>query len=622
MSRIRASLRREWRIGRGLAFAQMVLVALLGVAGAVGMPAWQVGSGAFPAWLGFFSVVIVVLTTGPTLITRDLGRSVVRRLPHGLLAPFVAKIIYLLIAALLALAWGWICGEGLRLTVPEKAYRGGTVQQLLEPLALAGAAVVTAFWVMALAAWLRVQMLAVPAAAIALAALGAPIYWWHTQCQFLLPDMKRTFLVVVGVYMLVAGLASGACAFIRGNRFEGARFAPAIAGVPIAILCAVPVWGWMDARYDAWKNISPLDPGVQMSVYLGADERYAYANIRRPHWKDPNHSTIRIDLQDGSWEPTGGYRTSYRRPPPRFYPGATEALVLYRGEGVSELIDTRTGRVIGVRTPKRPYPADVNARLEETARQRSTWQLPDGTRIWSTNGTLYAGDGDQPRVLATGGHTWQSSPVPPRIWRASGRRDGFNFNEVFDPYREEVVEWPPAAARRAKLVAIRRGPWIMSVPKHSRDHSRTFWFWDPATGEKRPAPGLDRREWVVAVLPDDRLVLNSKGGPVLYDPELGTRTQIDLGPTSDPRPGNLWVASAPCMVGALRCCVFTGTRRWQALLHPDGTVSVARGASMSHIGHSLSLPREDGSVVFLADGNRIVRAWYGSDRVEVLFPRP
>ncbi|MAG54999.1 MAG: hypothetical protein CMJ83_01780 [Planctomycetes bacterium] len=595
MNRVGINLWREWRENRRLLVTLLVLIPLVGLGAMFYFPAKHVGKSGFAPWMGLVAIAITVMTTTPALTSRDLGRSFARRLPGTLAGPWFAKLLLVTIVTPLAFLYGAACAEGLRLCIPEKAWRPTTLASYELPLWLSLAVFVGGFWVQCVSTWLRAQLIAIPAAAALLALLALPV-WWAVEIT---PDLAYHLvdLVAVGAYLVLAPLLVGAWSFIRGGRFEGRAWTPALAGVPLLILLSLPVWGWSTHRVLAWRHPDPRDPGIRMVAgYLDADGETVWVHLLNPQTRDlmgrqPKQAIpIRINLTTGAYEEVdGGYGSRLSLP-----------------------------KTIGTSTD-----------TELFTRQFAPWRLPDGRRAWIWNDALRTDGPEGPVDLVAQDpecmwtvHFRGLTRVPARVGR------GIEHYELYDRYRDRLI--PYRYERDSLLMAILPTGWL--------HWQLGFWapsrwtLWDPLTDTTVTPPWLTDADRVLFATDDGRVVVRDSiqetlGRLWIVDATDGTRTPLGITNRGHAPVRGLSPWSSP----RLR----TPSGHLAVRIHDEGGTTLARldlerallvpanGHTEPNLGFDpevLGFPDDD-HVIMVTNQRSIVRLRFGSSEATHLFPR-
>lgn len=394
------------------------------------------------------------------------------------------------------------------------------------------------------------------------------------------------------------------------------------------------MWTWTYARYDAWKNPVPGTDGVSIvNGVLSDDGRWVYASLGRKG--DTTTSTVRIDLDTGTWESTGGYGTQYLTTDAGHAP--IVALMSIKDERrKTAFIDTNTGNVLG-RGRIDLVPEALQERWIEVHQKVHHLRLSDGSRLWRKYPHLMVTRDGKDSVLVDG----KDKPWSHWLGRFQRGSPSYGPSEVYDPWRGRIIQWPPSpqSTRRAQIMAVRPGKWVIreyALREFFGDRiaSWELMLWDPDTDERTPCAGVGEGDSLAFVGSDGRVLARDRSGYAAWvDPETGHSDPVRIPGAPDTRFESIWtldmygqttVAPDGELVVRVRIDGFQGLGK----LRQDGTLRLARATRTGSArrtwrsGCSVLRIGDDDSVLFIQDGCRIVRGWFGSDRMEVLFPKP
>jgi len=576
---------KEWRDHRAIVIGLLLAVPLLLAIAKFAMPQKLFEHPVFPPVTALSCYLIALLSLGSDLIPGETRRNrldFLRRLPADLTAPFLAKLIFLgaMLTAFTWYGWGLACSFG---KVPDRTHEGLTYVALWSYC--------LAPWVFAVSCWLPRGALAVPGAALALALLGLPLVLIysapHTPTPH--PDDISTLVYLVAGWSLVVAWVSWA----RGLRFGRGIGSAAWRGLAAALVLFLPVWAYAGYTVQRWREIDPRANHFTINTaVLSADERTVYINTRNFNGRvlGPNH-VLRVDLQTGEWTQIGGLDDR-----------VNPALPLRTtGEGILGSYRLRKGPLVAV------IDARSSKRLHKSGYIQQAWltyyDANSGERIksgWQ--------DMELPEVRARFGDRWIDLPEG----YAAIKRNGHGYqlfsrslSRLYDPFRKK--HYAPSGKSFRDLL-IRKSRWL-AVTRKKGGGTHLF---DPDTETSVPAKGIpDWKNPSYMQLLGDGRVLYSWGKQILLtDPVTGETTVLArdkahasfAGTTSN---------------GASIFVVITEEREFRI-------ARLTRGSNVltyleARVGSPIAA-FSDGSLL-CNQGTRLVRARFGSDEVEVLWPR-
>jgi hypothetical protein len=554
---------KEWRDQRVVALGFLIAApAVLGLT-ALLLPRSLVADPVFPSITALACFGVVLFSIGSDLVPGEARRDRLRfllRMPAGLGAAFLAKVLFLALATAFFSVYGYVLA-GL---LGEFPGRFDSRVADLAPVAVAFAA-----WVFVASCWLPRGALAVPAAALFLAVVGLPVYLLaaaNPGVEWLLQmDLRRFIGLAVAAALLVAWLS-----FVRGYRFGRGPGSAALRGLLASLVLAVPAWAHAHQRVQEWTTVVPGSDRLHIEFgWVGEGGRFAFVNARtmlsRPVISGPWHALV-IDLETGEWRQAG-------RPDETF----TDPLRWGRSWDL--------GPVPYVRLP------------DHASREEDAWWI----RYF---------DGATGEVFKSG---WSNMRLPEVEERAIGLRPdvpegarllgpcglGFAVSlggklKLHDPYRGKTYD--PGNFAAFRNLTVRPGRWLAR-------RERRWGLLDPESKDWKPLPDLG----TPALMPDGRLVHHEGTTLAVFDPDSGERRDL-YSPVTGFRSIGLTPGGAPVLL--LR----NGDEIWVARLDP-----VTLELSFTQYVRVLGIPDEESLIG--AHGGRVVRARFGNRTVETLWPR-
>jgi hypothetical protein len=561
---------KEWRDHRavllGLVVAIPLVLALLGVA----LPSRTFEYGGFARYTALACLATFVISLTTDLAPGEARRGhrwLLERLPGGLGAPILAKLLLFVAGATLFPIYGHVAGAlTCRLVTgywPDPP-ASGTITGILA---------VAALWTFAVSCSLPRGALSLPATAALALLLGIPILvlreidptwgpspWWRWES-----------VVLWGVGGAVAAWA----AFRRTGFLRAGRACLAVGAV-----CATPYWA------DAFHH--PFCPDASIvHGYLGEGGRYVFVDrIREPRdetgrWRalppvilDLETGIAREMRSDHRWlRPLSGWNTSQR----------------YLQLG-ADVFDGRTGERVRV----------TERDIGDGCRANTPWRLPDGRRIWVAGQRLEADAAD-------GGVEVLVEP-----WTGSGRR-GLGFEIVhgfYDPTRRRSFKRRELAIHRYQVVLIRPGRWLVG-----RSYGMRRELYDPESNSLAPALGLEPEDWVGAMLDDGRVFVTRGEAVLLLDPETGATTPIDA--PAGVRVGYIGDRRTPDGRRILHLFWYRERRDPRLARFDPATGTLAVTAPLDGYGSFVGCPTDDTAIAH--DREAIYRLRFGSDEKEEIW---
>ncbi|MBL8843133.1 MAG: hypothetical protein JNL90_16555 [Planctomycetes bacterium] len=624
------------------------------------------------------ALLAVALSLGAELLPSESRRgsiALLRRLPCGLLRPFLAKFMLLIVASLATalVAWASACAA-------VRATGGAWFPPLDFGVSLLRGApnllliVVVGLLAFMASAWIGRATLALPVALLAVALALTP-FWLARDDDPLLASVSTLVPLLWGAALLAPCV--GALSFVLGRRRGGGEWRSfAIGGAAVGAL-ALPAGAWRSERAAEWNRVDPpLDsfrvtalrqPGVLAAggryVYLTAHHQFGDLVIRdAPRWvldefmqfptcgrySDGPPHVLQVDLADGSWRDVGG-PGSLLWLPTRFAPLEAVPYVGIRScpeaehdrAGWRALLDANDGREVA-RAPDVDERNAIEGRAEwdELARSEHVAYLGGARRVWFEREEWWTTDPDggsrrlPDSAMSRTAHWW---------WRGSqsrgvmvqGRRDGPEEEEVeiYDFARERRFRWSDASANPS----VRKGKWIVERWDASPPSGRRRFRWelyDPERAVSLPAPA-EVADHKLLWIDDEGAAIGGPWGAhdqslvtlECFDPESGVRSPIALPARLEALAGGVvaFDVVARTRLGApIVRLVLRGRdggkveryARWDARRRELRVAEEASAKELPLVG----CPDEE-SLLVIEQGRRLVRLRFGSDAREVVFPR-
>jgi hypothetical protein len=652
---------KEWRDQRVGVIAFGLMVPTLFALAFLFVPGKWASAPLVPTVAAFGGFAIAALAIGADLVPGELRRNrlaFVARLPIDLRGLFVAKLLFFVAALGAFAAWTYLCATTASATLrhgpwfpaidwsawfPRDSFNVSKGNEPWGWIALA-----CATWIFAVSCWLPRGTLAFPAALASLAAWLSPIvgaFWLHRGMQFHAGELN-----LVAAWLAFAGLLVAALSFTKGLRHGGPWRSRLTWCAGSAFGAFVPLYGWAELRVVEFCHVDPSAASFRMApVALGTNGRYAF--VTGYHDLDQSHGVpewsaahaLVVDLEQGTWREAGEPGQHFEcevasgmNPwPTRLNPSAAVLLVEEssgwrepRHEDLVGGLDATTAQPL---TAEQWKPLLVRPGVLRTGlanRAHSFLLMPDGRRCWSTGKDLYTDDVDgRERKLpgAATNHYW---------FRPIGL--GFSGEtSVYDCTRERVIHPPPQIMN---VEYVRAGKWLVHAVT-SKNLPSGLMLWDPDSDTLSPLLGVDsslvrvdhhtdHREYVIAMVPDGRLLVVSSGGSLLLvDPESGARSELKAPAEFATKCCFGWSRGflpSGELVLTLNMLWTSGSRPGRALFarldwHHDQIAFAGPFEDVS--GDLLGCPDRD-TLVVVDDSRRIVRAHFDGRPTETLFPRP
>ncbi len=678
---------KEWRGERrsiatlAAAAALLPLLGLLGArefAGRFGLRCYAYDGGTATI-VAQAALLAVALSLGAELLPSESRRGsigLLRRLPCGLLRPFLAKFALLIAVALATALVAWLSAcAAVRVTggpwFPALDF-GARLLRGVPSLLLIAVVGLLAFMA---SAWIGRATLALPVALLAVALALAP-FWLARDDDPLLASVPTLVPLLWGTALLAPCV--GALSFVLGRRRGGGELRSlAIGGAAVGAL-ALPAGAWRSERAAEWNRVDPRtdsfrvtalrQPGVLAAggryVYLSAHHQFGDLVIRdAPRWalddstrlakwgpcSDGPPYVLQVDVADGSWRDVGGPGSllwlPIRRAPLEAVPyvgirSCPEAE--HERAGWRTLLDANDGREMA-RAPDVDERNAIEERAEWDALRRSAdvAYVGGARRVWFDREEWWTTDRDGvPRRLPDSA----MSRTEQRWWLGTqsrgvmvhGRRQGQREEEVeiYDFSRERRFRWSDAAANPS----VRKGRWIVERWDASPVSGRPRFRWelyDPERVAYLPAPA-EVADHELLWIDDEGAAIGGPGGAHgqslvaldCFDPESGVRSPIALPPRLEALAGGIvaFDVVARTRLGAPIVRLVVRERdggkveryaRWDARRRELRVADEACANELPLVG----CPDEE-SLLVIEEQRRLVRLHFGSDAREVVFPVP
>ncbi|MBL8843134.1 MAG: hypothetical protein JNL90_16560 [Planctomycetes bacterium] len=621
------------------------------------------------------ALLAVALSLGAELLPGESRRgsiALLRRLPCGLLRPYLAKFALLIAVALATalVAWASACAA-VRATggvwFPPLDF-GVSLLRGVSDLLLIAAVGALAFMA---SAWIGRATLALPVALLAVALALTPFWLIHDDGR-LLASAPTLVPLLWGAALLAPCV--GALSFVVGRRRGGGELRSLAFGAGALALIALPVNGWRATRVAEWCSVDPQAESFRITdaIFghaLAANGRYAYLTVHHAFgdlvWSErratrpedwsyasnwgfpsdgPNHA-LQIDLADGSWREVGQPGDGVFVPQLGGVAQPTPFIALEPFDSSSDaaaercvLLDANDGTERS-REPSRSRLRPFTDRPERRELDRifQTAFLPDGRRAWfhrgewvteTADGTLRtlpdSSIGGDRIVLASGVGVWMP--------RAGGAASDDETVEIYDLARERRYE----RSTQAPKVIVRAGPWIVAGDSSQSplQMAPPWKLYDPDRDVATPPPEAVANDTLLWI-DDDGAALGGVAdgnGRIAQlfriDPERGTREAIALPAWVDAMGNCFYAMQAVARTragtpivrllfwtrhgGAIPLCA-----RWDRERRELQFVGDASLSSRPVVG----CPDEE-SLLVIDDERRLVRLRFGSDAREVVFPIP
>lgn len=609
---------KEWReIRFVLAFlASTTLVfAIAAVEATVRMQLPQLG---LPATLGLIAAATGVLVMGGELLGKDLAaerRTPIRRLPGSLALPFAIRVgIYFTAIVVLGLLAGvstdrllhWRTTTTLQLEIwPHAQFR-----MLF---------VIGATWTLAASCWVRQGMLAAPAALAMIVVLGLPLLV-PIDGQEMAGYLTANDATRGAIALAIGGLMAAWLAFRVGVQ-HGSRSRTVAIGMTTLLVSWTPLYATAGYRVHRFATLDPNDADFQISnAFVSSDGRTLHVAAGRYPDRWPGH-VFAVDVATGAWRTLGtGFLTpvALSNHAPGGASGVPLDLLFHTLVTGQRIVDASTGaELVADHDFLASDPPAVLDRLRAERRRTTPIRLDDGRRAWFLADHMEIGQ-------ATGDDIEVRTLDPnERIHRPCAR--GYFYFQLIGQtasmhYRDIRGGWTlalePGSASNTPI----------STGLLQRGRHGGYRIVGPDGPHDTDLPS--RQDDVYLALDDDQLLVGrldttQNGAPIRHlerlDLASGARTPLRFDDGSPALGSASQGSKATTPAGKHIVHVLTHGQYRLARLDGD-TLTLAR-APVWH-GPLVGSLDEDSAILISGDSHRIERVHFGSDALEVLFPRP
>jgi hypothetical protein len=668
---------KEWRDQRVQVVGYALLVPVLLAIALLSVPGEWARMDAMPTFVALGGLLTGALTIASDLVPGELRRGrldFLARLPCDLRAPFVAKTLFCALALAGFCLYAWFCATTLSAALAggrwfapfewifqyqvQNAHESHLVSwSMLDPL------IVLSAWIFAVSCWLPRGTLALPAAAIVLALIGAPTALILLQHRGMTIHMEE--MSALRVWLPATALLAAALSFLRGSRHGRAPLRMAGWTLFGTLFAAAPVWAWTANRWHDYVALDLESDQIAIDpIAIGDGGCFVFANVRPCTLRygavvevEAIHPII-IDLTSGTAHEAAA-RDFYFELPWRQASIGTVPLALLGGGsdttdtrawawGPVEWVDGFDGRT-GTRLDGEQWKSLLQGKGalgDSIVRARDSIVLPDGTRCWMTGRTLHL----EPRDGTATTTEFKEAPASVPYWRRCGV--GFQsawYDGFVDVAKRRFVSGATVRAITSRafdgtetgyvggVVAIRADGWLMSLIRGGRNNERDYALWSPGETSVRPVPGLDSQDQVVGAFTDGRVLVFGRPDRTakiwreefaIFDPSTGTRVPVAL-PAGVGAPDSISMRDGHLASGAIVC----GLQSLNAPRHPlEARMRVVRIDLAGHAlttsilpsvesGDVIGCPDEE-TVIVLSEHRKILRARFDGSPYEVVFPHP
>ncbi|HEX5137932.1 MAG TPA: hypothetical protein VFY93_13225 [Planctomycetota bacterium] len=487
---------KEWRDHRAVLLGMVLIVPLLLALLALALPRKMFDHPGFADNTAVACLAILVISLATDLVPGEARRGhrvFLERLPGGLRAPFLAKLVLFVASALVFTAFGYASGA-------ETCYLVcGAVPSLFSAGPTTWILALAALWTFALSCALPRGALSLPAAGALALVVGLPIL----VCREIEPTTGVPSLFTSwSVALWAAGAVVAAWLAIRRTallRAGGACLA-------VGAVCAVPFWA------DAVHYVTCPEPRI-WEGWLGEGGRYAFVECMRQvppgtQGRARPLPPLVVDLRDGTSRELSADRAYWLHGLSR--EGFPQRFISLG----SQMFDARTAE------PANPRQDEIRDALRAAAPSR----LPGGRRMWVFGNHLEA-DGLDGGVEVLENRWWSDF--------CRGQGGEVNGHRIYDATRRRYYERNALGLRLLQNLWVRAGRWLVKRAERGQ-----YELLDPDTGEFAPAVGFGPKDWACAMLDDGRMIVKRDGALLLLDPETGeTVPQPNLSGISEYRSG-------------------------------------------------------------------------------------
>ena len=516
LPRFRAFYRDAWRSDAKTLAMLAAIVTLVLVGFAIFASDYELATRTFHRGFMLLATVAVTVVVAPGIAANGPWHALAQRMPGALLPAIAARVAFLLTTLVLAACLGLGVAEAARLTVsiPEHVVVE-TRPYFTMPLGAFAMNAAVALWIMATGSWMRSPLLAIPAAGLTVCVLAVP-----AVLSFVIVPVGHEGLelgkVLSVAWILLAPVVALLWSGLRPRRFVDAGFRPAIVGLTVLLVVAMPMYGVSVQRVSAMYFPEPDDPNLQSFGYMvDAEGKTAWMTAHVPfsalpswhrEWLPPVAHAFRIDLETGEHERVDALSSWVGCPGPNGIASwfdvsgpksiLTRSTSSWSGEDTThEFIDATTGNRLGAAAW--PVASDeLKRRIVDQRRATSPFRSFDGRRMWVFDHELFIDSpvGANPVSLGRAGkdysfvHHAYFSPTQPMISRRHGGSVIVGWDSVDQP-RVEQEDWSkgnrllpgdPPHLMGLRVAPGGQGPDFLTVANFDGDIV-SEWPWRPQT---------------------------------------------------------------------------------------------------------------------------------------------
>ncbi|MHC5062375.1 MAG: hypothetical protein ACYTG5_00180 [Planctomycetota bacterium] len=617
MTMMRVYLWKEWQVFRPTLIA-LSLMALLVCPALLLMPVdWIPGD--YVGKVTVCAMLAISVTIGAELLPYERSgkrMEFLGRLPAGEGMAFRAKLLFLMLSLIGFTLLCYLIAQASTLVLKP----GFSSPMEQTHLVIVAAGIITSLWAFAISSWISRATLVLPILALFLAFGIKPLMssdliqiWngiglWHLMLYLL--------LMTGGAVML-----GWVCYLHRLGKARGRKLKPGLLAGAFMVL----PWGLASWEAESWVTPRPYSDGFRIkNALVGPDNKHAFLTTRTE--KAPHRGLI-VDLEDGSWRVVGEPESWFNAPGMledggsfTETTGEHEYVTLAGRSSDITLFDGRSTKPFDFGRPAELYARNED-RLRRSKERTSPIALLDGRKAWIMNRALETLDAND-RVEHLGwsffskGRAGTLKGLGIRIFNGG-------LSSMIDLVREKVY---PLQSSNSQIKLVLQEGWL----RYDLD-DRIWLLEDPETGETRPAPGLQLREQVVQVLPDQRILTFL--GNQIYALDLSNGEREELQHPEGNQGIRLHQISARANIasrkpGALSTPVLRFNywdRKQNPQLHVAGIAALnssCTGFRMLIEGYfqPISFP-SDNIMLAVTDRKRIERINLDTGEREILFPR-
>ncbi len=591
MKHIELYLWKEWRDQRTGIFGLILVVPILFVLAVLAWDSNRVATVLDPGLAAAIGALTALLVFGADLIPGEVRRARVaflERLPAGLERAFTAKLVFFVAVTLFAAIYAMSVAVGLHAlqgTSSAVPFLDAIRGQFVLP------AIACALWIFAVSAWVPHGALAFPAAAIVIALLCSPAWFFFGPDSILQPTSGelRAFCALSAIGATVSAWFS----FVRGYRFGRAPAHAALLGAVVAVLSLLPAWSWCAWRWHAAHTLDPHSDRFEISsAWLSEDGSRIFLNATNYAQNTPPDKVIwrgvRVDLKSGAWQSAASrvlvaeYAPGSASPARRVRSMILNGLENRIGDAHDEMVHSIKGSTGLVQDRNLPTASELG--LDEHFR----------IQYWLGMGLMVNEVGK------------------------------LNNSIFFDPFRKRTFDSAEIYASSPNLdrlsTCIRPGSWLVPRGLH---RPREYELFDPDTRASTPATGWNAKDFLGPVLGDGRFLVVDSDGICIYTPETGARDRLTVRGELPGPVKYVWASpwtNAPLSRFQPQFLSLDG-HEFETLARLDVehneivTAHAARGRVR------LVAYEDANTVLALEDQRTIVRLRFGTTDREVVFPR-